>query len=141
MRRSTNFLQEVLPIKRRLDISPCLYDPRFPHFATGIRIQQLTTKAIKMITWVHHGVRKRSQFLRIADQSKERFIKPIPPAPLPIKLAIELCGATQHRKAIECRNGKTYSGRNCHEVMKASTKKKTFICFWDDDVGFRFCFF
>jgi hypothetical protein len=64
------------------------------------------------------------------DQSRERFKKLIPPMPAPIKLAVALRGATQHRNDNELRNGKTYSGRNCQIITATRTHKKTYFCFF-----------
>lgn len=109
-------------------MSPCLYEPRFPHLAAGRSTQQLKANAKNNTTCVHQGVSRIDEpFQLMFDQSKERFKKPIPPIPDPIKLATGFRGATQQRKASDEVNGKTYSGRNCQSVIPRREKKKIFI--------------
>ena len=131
-------------MKRRLDINSSFQLPRLPHFAAGSSIQQLTTKARKMMTWVHHGVtNKLLELLKLAilDQSSVRFKKPIPPKPEPMKFATLFFGATQQRNAKEPSIGNTNSGRNCHKVIPARTPKNTLICFFETRDGCCLCFF
>jgi len=69
-----------------------------PHFAAGISIQQLTANARKIRTWVQNGVKKRLPALLrllILDQSRLRFINPMPPKPDPMKFAVAFLGATK----------------------------------------------
>ena len=61
-----------------------------PNFAAGMITQQLTAYARNIITWVQKGVRNRLPPEDMLDQSKERFRNPMPPKPLPIKLAVAL---------------------------------------------------
>lgn len=107
----------------------------------GNKTQQLKAKATNMMTWVHHGVKKRLVTWEIDDQSKERFRNPMPPNPAPMKFAVGLLGATQHKKAMDPSMGKAYSGRNCHRITPSRTRKKTLICFRDSLVGFSRSFF
>lgn len=91
-----------------------------------------------MITCVHHGVTNKLLLLLrllILDQSKVKFNRPIPPKPDPMKFAVALFGATQHRNAMEPSIGNAYSGRNCHKVMNSNTEKNTFICFLETRDG------
>jgi hypothetical protein len=131
-------------VNTRLDIKCNFQLSKFPHFAAGNKAQQLNTKARKMMTWVHHGVTNRLllslKLLRL-DQSSDRFKTLVPPKPEPRKVATELWGATQHRKAKEPSIGKTFSGRNCQGVMPSRTPKKTFIFSRETREGVSLCFF
>lgn len=120
-----------LRVKTWLDMRPYLNEPKLPHFAAGINTQQLTTNARKTITCVQNGDKKNPPTFpfEMLDQSRLKFMKPMPPKPAPMKLATAFSGATQHRNAKDPNIGKTNSGRNCHNVIPPRTEKKTIICF------------
>ena len=121
----------ALPMKRRLDMSPCSQIPKPPHLANGSKTQQLKTNAENTTTCVYHGVKNRLPIaLRFPTfaQLRDKFRNPIPPSPPPTKFAAALFGATQQMNAREDSIGKTYSGKNCQVATASSEKKKTFIC-------------
>jgi len=122
------------PRKTRFDMSwvSVSFDHmlRLPHFEAGMRTQQLNTKATVRTAVVQNGTIMGlfRDMLLILAQSNERFRKPIPPIPAPMKFAVALRGATQHRKDSELSIGKTYSGKNCQKIMKTKDPKNTYFC-------------
>ena len=69
----------------------------------GRSTQQLKTKAANSTACVQNGISMICDV--IFDQSRERFRKPIPPRPAPMKFAVAFRGATQHRNESELKKG------------------------------------
>ncbi len=133
------------PVNTLLDIRNCAVDPPSPpHLAAGKSTQQLNANARKIISCVQKGVKNMLPLLLrldTLDQSSDRFKNPIPPKPEPMKFAVRLCGATQHKNASDPTNGKTYSGRNCHRATPKKAPQKTIIWRLDNGEGYSLCFF
>jgi hypothetical protein len=91
----------------------------------------LKTKAAVSTTVVQNGtiIGLVRDWLLMFAQSNVRLRKPMPPIPEPIKFATGFRGATQQRKDSDESIGKTYSGRNCHTIMKMNAPKKMYFCF------------
>jgi hypothetical protein len=88
----------------------------------------LTCSSHRDIAYQNGVMRIEDPFQLMLDQSREKFRKPIPPKPEPMKFATGFLGATQHKNASEEVMGKTYSGKNCQRVIPPKHEKKMIIC-------------